>query len=179
MKKNTNSSDRSLSNQNSGPLGSTARMLALGRSYLTGRSLPQLENKDIDEKGYTIPSSILVNSYPASLAQLYNKLQYKYLIENISYISFALTIDINYLDTRFPKKNSPPTRCLLINRNHVAREFGGARDFFFFSLVFHLAYGNFSSTHAPAFLTNHVLAVIKNNISFRNSGTNPLSCEYF
>ena len=121
----------------------------------------------------------MVDSYLAGLAQLHNKLQYKYLIENISCISFALVIDINYLDTRFPEENSPPARCLLANRNHVAREFGEVHDFSFFPLAFHPAYDNFSSTHAPTFLMNHVLAIIKDNMSFRNGGTNPLSCEYF
>ena len=154
-------------------------MPTLGRSYLIERSPPQSENEDTDERGYTILSSILVDSYSASLAQLHDELQYKYLIENIDYIFFALAIDINCLDTRFLKKDLPPAYCLLADHNYVAREFGRVHNFSFFSLAFHLAYGNFSSTHMPTFLTNHMLAVMKNNMSFRNSGTNPLSYEYF
>ena len=133
----------------------------------------------MDKGGHAIPPPILVDSYPAGLAQLHDELQCKYLIKNIGYISFALVIDINYLDTRFPEEDSPPARYLLANRNHVAHEFGGARNFSFFPLAFHPVYGNFSSTHAPTFLINHMLAVIKNNISFRNGGTDPLSYKHF
>ena len=150
-----------------------------GYSHLTGRSLPQSENENTDEESHTIPPPILVDSYPTSLAQLHDKLQYKYLIKNIGCISFALAIDINYLDTQFLEENSPPTRCLLTNHNHIAREFGRVHNFSFFPLAFHPAYSNFSSTYAPAFLTNHVLAIIKDNISFHNGGTDPLSCGHF
>ena len=66
-KKNTDSSDESLSDQNSGSLGSTVRIPALGRSYLTGRSPPRLENENTDERDYTILPSILIDSYSASL----------------------------------------------------------------------------------------------------------------
>ena len=173
------SSDGSLSNQDSDPLGSIVRMPILGRSHLIGRLLPQSEDENIDEGGYVIPPPILVDSYPASLAQLYDKLQCKYLIKNIGYIFFALAININYLDTRFLEKDSPSTRCLLANRNYVAREFNRVRDFSFFSLVFYLVYGNFLSTYVPAFLTNYVLAIIKDNMSFRNNRIDPLSCEHF
>ena len=178
-KNDMNSSDGSSSNQNSGPPGSTARIPASRQSHPMERSPPRSEDEDVDEGGNAIPPPISVDSYPAGLAQLHDELQCKYLIQNISYISFALAIDINCLDTRSPEKDSPPTRCLLANRNHVAHEFGGARDFSFFPLAFHPAYGNFSSTRPPAFLTNHVLAVMKNNISFRNGGTDPLSYEHF
>lgn len=70
----TDSSDRSSSDQDSGPLGSTARIPTLGRSYPMGRSLPRSENKDMDEGGNAIPPPISVDSYPTSLTQLYNKL---------------------------------------------------------------------------------------------------------
>ena len=43
-------------------------MPTLERSYLTGRLLPRLENENTDERGYTIPPSILVDSYSTSLA---------------------------------------------------------------------------------------------------------------
>ena len=154
-------------------------MPVLGRSHPTGRSPPQSEDEDTDKEGHAIPPPILVDSYLAGLAQLHDKLQCKYLIENIGCISFALVIDINCLDTRFLKEDSPPARCLLADCNYVAREFGGACDFSFFPLAFYLAYGNFSSTHVPTFLTNHVLAIMKDNISFRNGGTDPLSCRHF
>ena len=173
------SSDGSSSDQDSGPPGSTARMPASRRSRPTGRSPPRSEDEDADEGGNAIPPPISVDSYPAGLAQLHDELQCKYLIQNIGCISFALAIDINCLDTRSPEEDSPPARCLLADRNHVAREFGGARDFSFFPLAFHPAYGNFSSTRPPAFLTNHVLAVMKDNMSFRNGGTDPLSCGHF
>ena len=43
-------------------------MPTLGRSHLTGRLLPRLEDEDMDEGGYAIPLPILVDSYPAGLA---------------------------------------------------------------------------------------------------------------
>ena len=154
-------------------------MPILGCSHLTRRSPPQSEDENMDKEGHAIPPPILVDSYPTSLAQLHDKLQCKYLIENIGCIFFALVIDINYLNTRFPKKDSPSACCLLANCNYVACEFGGACDFSFFPLAFYLAYGNFSSTHVPTFLTNHVLAIMKDNISFCNGGIDPLSYRHF
>ena len=64
----TDSSDESLSDQDSSPSGSTTRMPALGCSHPTGRLPSQLENEDTDKGGYAIPPPILVDSYPASLA---------------------------------------------------------------------------------------------------------------
>ena len=88
-------------------------------------------------------------------------------------------IDINYLDTRFPEEDSLPARYLLANHNYVAHEFGRARNFSFFPLAFHPVYGNFSSTYAPIFLINYILAVMKNNISFRNGRIDLLSYKHF
>ena len=62
------SSDESLSDQDSSPLGSTIRMPTLECSHPIERSPPQLENEDTDKRGHAIPPPILVDSYPASLA---------------------------------------------------------------------------------------------------------------
>jgi len=46
-------------------------------------------------------------------------------------------------------------------------------------MAFHSAYGNFTSAGPPRFLKDHVLAVMKDNMSFQNDGADVLSCEYF
>lgn len=61
----------------------------------------------------------------------------------------------------------------------VSREFEGPRHFTFFPLGFHPAYGNFSSPRPPAFLTDHLLTVMRDNMSYRNSGADPLRYGHF
>ena len=61
----------------------------------------------------------------------------------------------------------------------MAREYRSARDFYFYLLAFYPAYGNFSSARPPVFLDYNVLAVIKDNISYLNSGIDPLSVGYY
>ena len=60
----------------------------------------------------------------------------------------------------------------------MAREYRGARDFTFYPLAFHPAYGNFSSTRPPAFLNNNILTVMRDNMSFLNGGADVLSAGY-
>jgi hypothetical protein len=46
-------------------------------------------------------------------------------------------------------------------------------------MAFHPAYGNFTSADPPIFLRDHVLAVMRDNMSFHNDEADVLSCEYF
>ena len=75
-------------------------------------------------------------------------------------------MDINYLDGHSPNLENKLARCLLANRNLVLREYQGLRDFTFYPLAFHLAYGNFASPQPPAFLIDNLLAVMQENISY-------------
>ena len=49
----------------------------------------------------------------------------------------------------------------------------------FYPMALHPAYGNFTSAGPPRFLRDHVLSVMKDNMSFQNDGADVLSCEYF
>jgi hypothetical protein len=117
--------------------------------------------------------------YPPGLAELHTELERKYVIDNVDSISFALAVDLNCLDIFNSEEQHPPARCLLADRNLVAPEYRGTRDFTFYPLAFHPAYGNFSSPRPPAFLNDHVLAVMRDNMSYRNGGTDPLTYGYF
>lgn len=117
---------------------------------------------------------------PTGLAELRTDLERKYVLDHVESISFALAIDINCADARLETgTGQAAARCLLADRNHVAQEFRGARDFTFYPLGFHPAYGNFSSPRPPAFLADRVLTVMKDNMSYRNAGADPLSFGYF
>ncbi|KAJ9651742.1 hypothetical protein H2201_009261, partial [Coniosporium apollinis] len=56
---------------------------------------------------------------------------------------------------------------------------GTLREFTFYPLAFHPAYGNFSSPRPPSFLADNVLAIMRDNMSFQNDGADVLSCGYF
>lgn len=125
------------------------------------------------------PELVAPEEFPPGLRQLHDELQQKYLVDHIQSISFALAVDINCLDTSVGGDDDHPARCLLADRNLVAQEFRGARDFTFYPLAFHPAYGNFSSPRPPAFLNDHVLAVGQDNMCYRNGGTDALTYGYF
>lgn len=124
-------------------------------------------------------ATISVDLYPPGLVQLQAELEAKYTIHHISSISYAIAVDLNCLDSAATSDNDAPARCLLANRNLVAREYRGARDFSFYPLAFHPAYGNFSSARPPTFLDHGLLAVMKDNMSYLNGGTDPLGYGYF
>lgn len=119
--------------------------------------------------------------YNDSLKQMRKELESKYELENIDSISYALAANLYCLDGQGQSsgQEEKPALCLLADRNKVAREFNGPRDFTFYPLAFHPAYGNFSSPHPPAFLNDHLLAILKDNMSFQNDGADVLNCGYF
>ena len=88
-------------------------------------------------------------------------------------------MDINCLDRHSPNPENKLARCLLANRNLVLREYQGLRDFTFYPLAFHPAYGNFSSPQPPAFLMDNLLAVMQENMSYQHNGAGVLSYGYF
>jgi hypothetical protein len=113
--------------------------------------------------------------YTAGLQELRTELEGKYLLDHISSIDYALAVDLHAVD----QAADQATCCLLADRNLVAHEYGRPRDFTFYPLAFHPAYGNFSSAKPPSFLANGVLAILQDNMSFQNDGGDVLSCGYF
>ncbi|KAF2174792.1 hypothetical protein K469DRAFT_770346 [Zopfia rhizophila CBS 207.26] len=113
--------------------------------------------------------------YTDGLGQLRTELEHKYALDNIDTISYALAVDINCLDAHSPDPDDKLAWCLLADRNIVLGEFQGPRDFTFYPLAFHPAYGNFSSPRPPAFLMDNLLIVMQENMSYQNNGAGVLS----
>lgn len=117
--------------------------------------------------------------FTGGLLQLRTELELKYAIENIENVSYALAVNINSLDGRSPNLGSKKARCLLADRNAVSKEYQSPRDYTFYPLAFHPAYGNFSSPRPPAFLRDNILSVMQENMSYLNFGHSVLHCGYF
>lgn len=117
--------------------------------------------------------------FTGGLDQLRTELEQKYVLNNIDTVSYALAVDINCLDGQSPDPCNTLARCLLADRNMVLREFQGPRDFTFYPLAFHPAYGNFSSPRPPAFLMDNLLAVMQENMSYQHNGSSVLKYGYF
>lgn len=117
--------------------------------------------------------------YTEGLNQLRTELEHKYELDHIHSISYALAVDIHCLDVSSPDPEYKSALCLLANRNAVASEYKRSRDFTFYPLAFHPVYGNFSSPHPPSFLSDNLLTVMKDNMSFQNQGADVLSFGHF
>ncbi|KAH7341177.1 hypothetical protein BKA66DRAFT_434742, partial [Pyrenochaeta sp. MPI-SDFR-AT-0127] len=61
-------------------------------------------------------------------------LEYKYKLDYINSISYALTIDIYYLNTSSPNLEYKSTLYLLTNYNAITSEYKRSRDFTFYLL---------------------------------------------
>jgi hypothetical protein len=116
--------------------------------------------------------------YTSGLHQLRTELELKYALENIENVSYALAVNVNGLDGRSPLPTKP-ARCFLADRNAVSREYQAPREYTFYPLAFHPGYGNFTSPKPPAFLMDHLLSVLQENLSYRNLGNSVLRCGYF
>ncbi|KAH7109222.1 hypothetical protein EDB81DRAFT_930064 [Dactylonectria macrodidyma] len=117
--------------------------------------------------------------YGAGLRRLREALEAKYNLDNISYVSYALAVDVHCTAARtHPGEGTGPAVCLLADRNRVAGEFYGS-NYTFYPLGFHPAYGNFSSDRPPAFLDSNLFTVMKENMSHQNQGADVLSFGFF
>lgn len=143
-----------------------------GTQSISGRSDEREVSEAPEEINYQ-------SSYTKDLHKLRTELEQKYILKNISSISYALAVDISCADANPPDPNNELVYCLLADRNKVLGEFQGPRDFTFYPLAFHPAYGNFSSPRPPSFLTDNILAVMKDNMSYQNDGADTLNCGYF
>ncbi|KAH9225256.1 hypothetical protein K456DRAFT_1852614, partial [Colletotrichum gloeosporioides 23] len=105
------------------------------------------------------------------LQKLVQELHGRFRLENIAAVSYALAVCIN-------SESEAGPRCLLVDRNMMAREYLSSRDFTFYPQAFHPVYGNVSSSQPPAFLDS-LFAAMKGNMSDRNEGADVLSFGYF
>jgi hypothetical protein len=115
------------------------------------------------------------------LENLRTELEAKFDLDNIWSMSYALAVDLNCLDGDATGTDTTlqGSRCMLADRNAVAREFSRQRDWVFYPVAFSPVYGNFTSSKPPDFLNQNVLTVMRNNLSVRNEGVDALSCGYF
>ncbi|CAM1503465.1 Fc.00g082410.m01.CDS01 [Cosmosporella sp. VM-42] len=119
--------------------------------------------------------------YSSGLRELRAELEQKYNIVHLESVSYALAVNLycTAADSSSRGGGEEEAVCLLADRNCLAREFATYRDYTFYPLGFHPAYGNFSSPEPPAFLNNNMLAIMKDNMSFQNQGKEVLSAGYF
>jgi hypothetical protein len=117
--------------------------------------------------------------YSDGLRELSTELDQKYDLNSISCMSYALAVDLHCLDSSSADPDRRTAFCMLADRNAVQRQYGSASGLTFYPMAFHSAYGNFTSAGPPRFLKDHVLAVMKDNMSFQNDGADVLSCDYF
>ncbi|KAL3290631.1 F-box domain-containing protein [Colletotrichum asianum] len=110
------------------------------------------------------------------LQKLMSELKTQFQLENITAVSYALAVCIN--SDRTTEADRSETRCLLANRNMLAREFVSTHDYTFYPQAFHPVYGNVSSNCPPMFL-NSLFAAMKGNMSDQNEGADVLSFSYF
>jgi hypothetical protein len=113
------------------------------------------------------------------LQQLQTELEQKYMLDSIETVLYALAVNINCLNSCLPDPGEKPARCLLADHNIIFQEFQAVRDFTFYPLAFYLAYRNFSLAKPPAFLTNNLLAVMQENMSYQHNRANVLNYRYF
>jgi hypothetical protein len=121
------------------------------------------------------------------LRKLNDELSARFRLNNISAVSYALAVCIHTLsvdgghDTQVTEgevEGGGQVRCLLIDRNQIAREYRRTRDYTFYSQAFSPLYGNVSSKEPPAFL-HSLLSAMQGNMSTRNDGADVLSFGYF
>ncbi|KAJ0360294.1 hypothetical protein COL26b_014121 [Colletotrichum chrysophilum] len=107
----------------------------------------------------------------AGLQKLVQELNDRFRLDNIAVVSYALAVCIN-------SDSDGKPRCLLVDRNMMAREYPSPRDFTFYPQAFNPVYGNVSSSRPPEFLAP-LFATMKGNMSDRNEGADVLSFGYF
>ncbi len=129
-------------------------------------------DEDVDEdvdKQATQDTSLFTDN----LAKLKTDLEQKYIPAHIETVTYALAVDIHCADA------AQETRTLLTNRNQLLEQYRHERDFTFYPLAFHPAYGNFSSPQPPTFLVDNLLAAMQDNMSYQHNGIKVLDCGYF
>ncbi|KAJ0348239.1 hypothetical protein COL154_013776 [Colletotrichum chrysophilum] len=143
-----------------------------------GNSRQEVEELSLNEGQSTHSDTVEGREYQQMLREsrdlqsMIVELNARFDLSSISAISYALAVCIN------SESGGSQTRCLLADRNMVAREYPGNRDYTFYPQAFHPTYGNFSSSQPPAFL-NSLYTALQGNMSDRNEGADVLSFGYF
>ncbi|KAF5503929.1 hypothetical protein CGCF413_v004072 [Colletotrichum fructicola] len=106
------------------------------------------------------------------LHELVTELSSRFSLDDTAAISYALAVCIH------SQSDGGQTRCLLADRNMVARMFPGSRNYTFYPQAFHPRYGNFSASRPPAFL-DPLCTAMRGNMSDYNDGADVLSFGYF
>ncbi|TQN66280.1 hypothetical protein CSHISOI_09207 [Colletotrichum shisoi] len=106
------------------------------------------------------------------LYELVTELSSRFSLDDTAAISYALAVCIH------SQSDGGQTRCLLADRNMVARMFPGSRNYTFYPQAFHPRYGNFSASRPPAFL-DPLCTAMRGNISDYNNSADVLSFGYF
>lgn len=123
----------------------------------------------------------------SGIEPLYRSFQNQFDLKNVDKLSYALAANINCTEpipsppdpdhSQSPSVDPQPV-CLLANRTSLHRQYDKPSNFTFYPLALHPGYGNFSSPKPPLFLKS-LLAVMKENMSIQNDGSNPLHFGYF
>ena len=147
----------------------------------SGGNQPTSFDSGPDRRGSTPPSLPEAQEalYSPGLRELRAELEQKYDLDHLESVSYALAVNLHCTATGSSSQEPEKTVCLLADRNCLAKEYATYRDYTFYPLGFHPAYGNFSSPEPPAFLKNNLLAIMKDNMSFQNEGADVLSFGFF
>lgn len=89
--------------------------------------------------------------FNGGLEQLRHTLHQKYAVNNISYISYAIAVEIQMVEEE-SGGDGFANRTYLANHAQVRGQYNSPRDFTFFPMAFHPNFGNFSSPMPPKFL---------------------------
>ncbi|OAQ59069.2 hypothetical protein VFPPC_12280 [Pochonia chlamydosporia 170] len=103
----------------------------------------------------------------------------KYVLDNVDTVSYALAINLDSIAGDGATQGAGQPACLLADRNQLGREYASSKDYSFFPLGFHPAYGNFSSPEPPALPSRNQLAITRDNMSYENEGADVVSFGFF
>lgn len=115
--------------------------------------------------------------YSGGLLSLQTELDSRYELENISTVSYALAANLHCIEGTGPRKGK--VACILADRNKLPREYHNNKDYTFFPLGFHPAYGNMSSSSPPLFLVHNQLSALKRRMCAENGGADVISYGHF
>lgn len=115
--------------------------------------------------------------YSGGLLNLQKELESRYELENISTISYALAANLHCIEGSGRRQGM--VACMLADRNELAREYYDNKDYTFFPLGFHPAYGNMSSPSPPSFLLYNQLNAMKRRMCEENDGADVVSFGHF
>lgn len=115
--------------------------------------------------------------YTGGLLSLQAELDSRYDLTSISTISYALAANLHCVEGPGPREGH--VACMLADRNELAREYCDNKEYTFFPLGFHPAYGNISSASPPFFLLHNQLNAMKRRMCEENDGAEVVTFGHF